>query len=145
MGVPGKLPRVVPPEGITLAGSFIPGGTTVSSCSYAYHLNPECYPDPLSFRPERWMNNPQTGDFVDNGGTDPEKFYMPFSRGSRNCLGINLAYAELFLIVAYLLRNFDLQLHDTSDEDMEWVDNFLTIPFGHVKVKVRRLAEDIKG
>lgn len=42
---PGSLPRVVPPQGATLAGNHIPGGVVVSTQGYSLHRDPEAFPD----------------------------------------------------------------------------------------------------
>lgn len=98
--VPSGPPRVVPPEGDTIDGTYIPGGVTVSvgqwtTCHYSGHFQ-----KPDEFLPERWID-PDYGDEV-------KKAAQPFSAGPRNCLGKNLAYMEMRLVVARLLWNFDI-------------------------------------
>ena len=46
--------------------------------AYFQHIDEEVYPDPFSYKPERWLGN-----------IDPNmnRNYVPFCRGSRNCLG----------------------------------------------------------
>lgn len=66
---------------------------------------------------------------------------MPFSKGSRGCVGINLAYAELYLITAYVFRRFDLCNAGTTEADMEWKDTFAIKFKGHLKATVRESAE----
>ncbi|KAF4239925.1 hypothetical protein CNMCM6805_005382 [Aspergillus fumigatiaffinis] len=46
------------------------------------------------------------------------KYTVSFSRGSRMCVGMNLAYIELFMTIAYMVRPFDMVLHDTAFEDI---------------------------
>lgn len=48
------LPRSVPPSGATLAGRWIPGGTTVSVQAHSMHREPSVFPDPEEFDPSRW-------------------------------------------------------------------------------------------
>jgi cytochrome P450 len=64
---------------------------------------------------------------------------MAFSKGPRSCIGINLAYAELYLNLGYMVRRFDLEPFETTDRDMEWKDNFVVTTKGHLRVKVRRV------
>ena len=66
---------------------------------------------------------------------------MPFSKGSRACVGINLAYAELYLITAYLFRRFDIANAGTTDADMEWKDEFVIAFKGHLKATVRESVD----
>ena len=54
--VPGVLPRVVPEEGAQLAGFNLPRGTIVSTQAYSMHRDPNIFPDPLTFNPERWAS-----------------------------------------------------------------------------------------
>ncbi|KAH9002849.1 hypothetical protein EDB83DRAFT_2184826, partial [Lactarius deliciosus] len=39
-----------------------------------------------------------------------EASLVPFSKGPRSCIGINLAYCELYLVIASVFRRFDLTL-----------------------------------
>jgi cytochrome P450 len=72
------------------------------------NYSPKHFPSPHSFAPERWLvPNP------------PTKYLMSFSRGPRACLGINLAYAELYLGLAYVLYTFQgMKLYDTDESDV---------------------------
>lgn len=53
----------------------------------------------------------------------------------------SLAYAELYLTLAHLFRRFDLELYQTTPEDMEWKD--VTVPRmkGHLKLLVRQAKD----
>lgn len=65
---------------------------------------------------------------------------LSFSRGSRSCIGINLAYATLHLTVAHLFRRFEVKTTGyTTEADMEWKDRFVPQANGRIKgfVKVR--------
>jgi cytochrome P450 len=84
------------------------------------HYDPSIFPSPTTFRPERWIENPRL-----------DKYLIAFARGSRQCIGINLAYAELYLALSTIFRRYgskdvrrdgDLgafELFDTTDKD--WV------------------------
>jgi cytochrome P450 len=72
--------------------------------------------DAKSFNPKRW----QTGD-----AKELEKYLVTFSKGARQCLGINLAYAEVTLTLAMLANQFRFTLDKTlSEADLRRVDNF---------------------
>lgn len=66
---------------------------------------------------------------------------IAFSRGPRSCIGINLAYAELFLNFGYVFRKFDMLPYETTAKSMEWKDNFVVTTNEHLRVMVR-LAEE---
>ncbi|GIJ99999.1 hypothetical protein Aspvir_004013 [Aspergillus viridinutans] len=76
--VPGILPRVVPPQGATVQGKFIPGGSYVSVSSSLIHGNPALFPEPDAFLPERWLG--EQGKLL-------EKWNVAFSKGPRRCIG----------------------------------------------------------
>jgi cytochrome P450 len=73
----------------------IPPGTAIATSNPIIHFNPDIFPEPHKFMPERWLNN---------HGLD--RYLWSFSKGPRQCLGINLAYAELYLCTAALFRRY---------------------------------------
>ncbi|KAJ4263897.1 hypothetical protein NW762_005934 [Fusarium torreyae] len=48
-------PRRTPPEGWNILGDYIPGDTTVSTSAYITHRDPQVFPKPESYAPERWL------------------------------------------------------------------------------------------
>ena len=109
--------------------------TLVSSSSYVYHLDPHTFRDPEAFQPERWLEDPTTDQ------RQMERNFIPFSRGSRSCTGMHLAYAELHLIAAHLFRRFELANMGTSAADMEWDDHVTIRMKGHLKVSVKQSTD----
>ncbi len=61
------------------AGTTIPAGTLVFYSPYLTHRDAQLWPDPLTFRPERFAE------------PLPAWGYLPFSAGARTCLGASLA------------------------------------------------------
>jgi tryprostatin B 6-hydroxylase len=57
--VPTATYRRAPPQGVSIAGTFVPGGTDVWTPQYAIGRSEEIYQDPNSFRPERWHEHPE--------------------------------------------------------------------------------------
>lgn len=101
---PASQQRVVPPGGATIAGLFVPAGTTVAVppwVSTHSHVN---FIEPDAFIPERWLR--EDPKFQD----DRLNASLPFGTGPRVCIGKNLAYLEMRLIIAKMLYNFDLEL-----------------------------------
>ncbi|KAI8243201.1 Cytochrome P450 monooxygenase 1 [Colletotrichum sp. SAR 10_99] len=74
------LPRVTPKEGATVCGRFIPGNMTVAIHQWAIHHNVAYFKDPFSFRPERFLGDPEFA-------SDNRDAFQPFHIGARNCLG----------------------------------------------------------
>ncbi|KAH8764643.1 benzoate 4-monooxygenase cytochrome P450 [Hyaloscypha finlandica] len=88
-------------------GRFVPPGITVGVNQYSACRSGDNFTDPSSFNPERWLGATRFAN-------DKRTAFQPFSTGPRNCLGKNLAYAELRLIVPRTLWNFDLELMPDS-------------------------------
>ncbi|KAF2205995.1 cytochrome P450 monooxygenase-like protein [Delitschia confertaspora ATCC 74209] len=111
--VPIGLPRITGEQWSTICGVYVPPRTNLSVWQYPMFTSPDYFKDPLSFIPERWTGeDPQ----FDN---DVKSVLQPFSFGPRNCLGKNMAYHELRLIIAKVLYNFDLEL---CLEGSNWLD-----------------------
>ncbi|KAF9019751.1 cytochrome P450 [Hymenopellis radicata] len=117
IGVPIALPRIVTSPTV-IDGAAIPAGTVVAVSPQFVLGAPDIFPDPLAFKPERWMA-------PDSQKLD--KYLIVFSKGPRSCLGINLAWCELYLAFAHLVRKFDMQLHKTSKKDMVFRDHIVPI------------------
>lgn len=135
-GVSSRLQRISPdeplvfPDPTTKKSWHIPPGTPVSMTALLIFQNPTIFPDPLSFRPERWLENPRL-----------DRYQVAFSKGTRICLGMNLALAEIYLMVAAVFRRYGteeargkddvgmLGLFETSDEDVHCaIDGFVPLP-----------------
>jgi aspirochlorine biosynthesis cytochrome P450 monooxygenase len=110
--VANQLQRITGPEGNTIAGRFVPGGTLVTVCQKACNSSAENFRDPYEFVPERWLGDERYKD-------DRKKALQPFSLGPRNCIGMNLAYMEMRIILARLLWNFNMEL---CEESNNWAD-----------------------
>lgn len=72
--VPCSLARVVPPEGVSLSGYWIQGGTTVGCQAYTVHRDAEIFPNPELFNPERWESPTKA----------MKEALMPFGLGTRS-------------------------------------------------------------
>ncbi|KAI1365840.1 cytochrome P450 [Xylaria arbuscula] len=108
--VAGGLPRWAPKGGAVIGGKFVPERTIVSIFQLAVNYDEHYWNEPEKFRPERWMEDSKSGDQLDA--------MQPFSVGPRNCIGRNLAYAEMRLILAKLVYNFDMSL---AEDSREWL------------------------
>ena len=80
-------------------GHKIKKNTTVILYSYGIMTNPDVFEDPMTFKPERWLDS--NGKYLT---TKPAGF-VPFGMGRRICLGEKLAMADLFLIVVRTLQS----------------------------------------
>lgn len=116
--------------------------TAVSMSGWMMHRNPDVFPNPDKFDPERWLD------------PDPEvvrareRCLVAFGRGNRMCLGMNLAYCELYLTLAMLFRQFDsLVPYEFGVEDLaNYRDSFTPIlPNGARRFKVVAGLEGDRG
>jgi cytochrome P450 len=129
-GVVGRLERISPDKAIQYKDWVIPPGTPVAMTSLLQHRDPLKFPNPMKFDPERWLQQ------SDNGRL--EKYLVPFSKGTRQCMGINLATAEIYLTLATVFRRYNMELYETTERDAEIVHDFF-IPHGHQDSKGVRI------
>jgi cytochrome P450 len=133
--VSSRQQRVAPSEGLVYTNPGtgrtynLPRGTTMAMNPVLLSRIPSLYPSPSEFRPERFIENPRL-----------RGYNFTFSRGTRVCLGMNLAYQEMYIILAGLFGRFDgpgggdgkkrvgetLELYETDRSDVEIVRDFVT-------------------
>lgn len=113
--VPSILPRRVGPGGMTVDGVHFPAGTNLGIPHYCLHRNAEVFPDPLAYKPERWMSTElqgQTGS--DHGPLKPgvgQAFsFTPFGAGRSSCIGRYMAYQEMSYILARIVWELDIRI-----------------------------------
>ena len=99
-----RLRPVVPLAGRRLAqdlhvdGLDLPAGTDVAPAIWLTHTRPDIYPDPLAFRPERFLDNP------------PDTYsWIPFGGGVRRCLGAAFAEFEMRIVLREVLSRYELR------------------------------------
>lgn len=81
-----RMARIAPDRDLFYGNWRIPAGTPVGMTTILMHTDETLYPEPLKFKPDRWMG------FEARKKLD--RVYAPFSRGTRICLGMQ--YVELF-------------------------------------------------
>lgn len=109
-GVTARVCRIAPDEELLYKQYKIPAGTPLSMTTLSVHTDEIIFPDPWAFKPERWLGHE---------GAAKRKYQMAFNKGGRNCVGINLAHAEMFLALAAVAR-YDMELFGTGLEDVEF-------------------------
>nr|ULR85499.1 cytochrome P450 [Spodoptera frugiperda] len=79
-------------------------GTKMFTPIYAIHHDPELYPDPEVFDPERFSKDRRPNDDI----------YMPFGMGNRTCIGARYAKLQVQAGLVHVLRNYTVKLSKTS-------------------------------
>ncbi|NXF72909.1 CP3AD protein, partial [Sclerurus mexicanus] len=96
----GRLERTCKKD-VEINGVIIPKGTVVTIPPYVLHRNPEYWPEPDEFRPERFSKE-------NKESIDPYT-YLPFGAGPRNCIGMRFALLTLKVAIVSLLQHFTFQ------------------------------------
>ncbi|KAL8976366.1 MAG: hypothetical protein Q9205_007610 [Flavoplaca limonia] len=129
-GVSHRMQRLFPDNVLQYNDIAIPTMTAVSMTSVLVHDNPELFPEPRTFKPERFLENPSL-----------RRYLFPFSRGTRQCAGLNMAYAEFYLGITAVWApgRFEWELFETGERDVETAHDFVnTSPWlGSKGIRVR--------
>ncbi|MDB4928517.1 MAG: cytochrome [Myxococcaceae bacterium] len=81
---------------VALGPYRLPRGTAVLISPWALQRDPRHWPDPLAFRPDRWLDG--------SAERAPKNAYLPFGGGPRVCIGNHFAQMELVLVLATIAR-----------------------------------------
>ncbi|XP_052483632.1 carnosic acid synthase isoform X1 [Gossypium raimondii] len=110
--LPLLVPRC-PARSVHLNGYTIPKGSRLFINMWCIHRDPLIWENPLEFRPERFLNDPDNSNHYGN-----DFRFMPFGSGRRKCPGIPLEEKLLFFILASLLHSFEWRLPHGTVLDM---------------------------
>ena len=128
--VTGRLPRVNPTAAMEYKSYTIPAGTAISMSTPDIHFDEAILPDAHEFKPERWLGDE---------GQALEKYLVPFGKGSRSCVAMNLALAELYLAIGTLFGRYEMELYGTEEKDMAVAHDFFS-SFGPADSKGLRVV-----
>ncbi|KAF2458298.1 cytochrome P450 [Lineolata rhizophorae] len=129
----GAGAAVTASEKLVMKEWVVPRGTPVSMSPHLLHFDEAIFPRPREFRPERWLDD-FVADPVAAMTTGKErrlaKYIAAFGYGTRICVGMNLAYAEMHTLVALLFgpntpHEFNLKLYHTKVEDINFKHDFV--------------------
>jgi cytochrome P450 family 135 len=101
--LPAVVRRAVEP--VQLAGYHLPAGTTVMPCIRLVHLSANHYPDPMRFRPERFLEGQGRG-----------YAWIPFGGGTRRCIGASFASFQMRVVLRTILARAELSPDRPADE-----------------------------
>ena len=116
-----RIPRINKSP-VVYKNFVIPAKTPVSMCPKFFHDDEAHFPDPLSYKPERWL--------ADNA-EELDRYWKPFGNGSRTCIGMNLGLEVVFRTVANTFSTWKTTFNGI-DEKFIWKDGMLKV-FPHAK------------
>jgi cytochrome P450 len=119
--IPRKVARPVEIGGITY-----PVGVHLAPCTYLMHHRPDIYPDPHTFRPERFL-----------GAAAQSRTWLPWGGGSKHCLGRHFALAEMKVILQHVFSTRAVLPASRRIEHPRWRSAIL-VPHAGAKVILRR-------
>ncbi|MFA9270188.1 MAG: cytochrome P450 [Baekduiaceae bacterium] len=103
----------------------VPAGTPITMSILLVHHREDVYPDPYSFRPERWL------------GAKPGTYtWIPFGGGIRRCVGASLALAEMRVVLRAMAQRLDLEA-DRPEPEHAQHRNVTMIPARGARVVAR--------
>lgn len=114
-------------EEVVIDNYTIPVGTTAMIVTYMLHRNPEIYPKPEQFNPDRFL--PENCK-----GRHPYA-YIPFSAGPRNCIGQKFAILEEKAVISTVLRRFKIESVDRR-EDLTLLGELILRPKDGLRVRI---------
>lgn len=95
----GFMPRVNHTNGIIIQGHYIPAGTEIAINIIGAHANKDIWDKPYLYDPTRFLDNDEA-----------KRNVFAFSYGHRNCIGKNLAWVEMMVILANILKDYNISL-----------------------------------
>jgi cytochrome P450 len=125
--LPITAPRYVE-RPVEIGGWSYQPGVSLAANAYLLHHDPDIYPDPYSFRPERFLETPP-GTYI----------WIPFGGGRRRCLGASFAQLEMRVVLAEVLRRYEL-CASASGPELARRRNITVRP--HLGTRVRLAARE---
>ncbi|XP_063830410.1 cytochrome P450 6B2-like [Ostrinia nubilalis] len=124
----GLITREVVEDYTLPTGVHLDKGVRVHLPVYHLHHNPEFFPEPEVYRPERFL------------GEEKNKIlphtYIPFGDGPRTCIGMRFAKMQMFAGLVTVLKKYNLELTPETARKLEFVPtSFITQPTKPLKIK----------
>ena len=130
--IPGNQPRVTPPSATLGPLTDLPAGIRVQSQAWSLHRNPTVFPEPESWRPERWIE----------ASAEMSRWFWAFGSGGRMCVGSNLAMLEMKNVMVALWGRFRTSV--VEDGGMVHNGGYLAEPVGregrHLVLRIEEVA-----
>ncbi|KAL4935621.1 cytochrome P450 [Aspergillus oleicola] len=114
-------------------GQWIPGDTSVNMAVHATHQDSSIFPDPESFKPERWLDEEERKRM--------EPYFIPFSAGTRGSIGRNISYLEQVVVLAGIVQRYHFALPYPGWE-LERYEAF-NLLVGEMPLKISRRGKEV--
>ncbi|KYQ52061.1 Cytochrome P450 4c3, partial [Trachymyrmex zeteki] len=111
---------------IEIMGNQIPPGSTVLINSYLLHRDDRYFPEPHIYRPER---------FLPDSPKLPPYAFIPFSAGSRNCIGWKFATLVIKVAILSLLKAFRVEALDKEDQ-LRFISELVLVNANGLRLKI---------
>ena len=121
------IPRVAKVD-VVLGGIKVKKGTIINAYLTSNHFRNDVFADPLTFKPERWIDNGEGNNLKD------PFIYIPFWAGYRGCIGQHLALIEAKIFLIEFLKKYDFEL--IKNYKLNMAKEFLFTPREPVKIKL---------
>ncbi|XP_050295939.1 cytochrome P450 4C1-like isoform X2 [Anthonomus grandis grandis] len=118
-------------EDVEIDGVLIPKGVNVIIDLFDLHHDPDHYPEPYKFDPDRFL--------PENSAERHPYAYAPFSAGARNCLGQKFAIRNVKTLLSYILRKYNVKCQEHPEDLRYYADIVLRPQNGvHIKIESRK-------
>ncbi|XP_035985610.1 cytochrome P450 3A56-like [Fundulus heteroclitus] len=117
-------------ETVKVKGITIPKNMVVMIPVYALHRDPELWPDPEEFKPDRFSKE-------NKQSIDPYT-YLPFGVGPRNCLGRRFAMALIKLALVKVLQNYSFLVCEETEIPLKMNPEGLVGPQRPIKLQLQK-------
>ncbi|XP_053131997.1 cytochrome P450 3A29-like isoform X2 [Hemicordylus capensis] len=123
----GRIERVCKKD-VEINGVTIPKDTVVMIPPYLLHRDPEYWPEPEEFRPERFSK--------ENKESINPYAYLPFGAGPRNCIGMRFAVLTMKVAIAVLMQHFSFRVCKETPIPLEMDNQAFLVPKTPILLKL---------
>ncbi|KAF4334738.1 cytochrome P450 monooxygenase [Fusarium beomiforme] len=120
IGVSQRIRRYSDNQPIYYGKYVIPPGTVFGMCHWEQLRDPRIWDRPTEFLPDRWLGDEPKA----LNGQPLAKYFVPFHRGTRMCLGKEMGMAQLNMGLATLFRRLDLELFESGQDTVDIVADY---------------------
>ena len=114
-GMLSRLPRIYD-KPIQYKEWTIPAGTPVAMTPHLVLIDETIFPEPRKFKPDRWLDDNALAEGKVTSRLD--KYIVAFGKGLRNCIGMHLAYAQMYMSIAAMVARYNLEMYKTDESDV---------------------------